>query len=250
MGMAAQKIYDFAWTEFCDWYIELVKPRLYGEDGISKQAAQYTLSFVLKETLKLLHPFMPFITEEIYTHLTGENESIVISRWPEYDSTIDDRDAEEKLDAIIESIKAIRNVRVEMNVPPSKKAKVIIIARDNNVYDAMEDGKVFFEKLAGASSVEVMKEKINVPHDAVSAITHGTEIYMPLEDLIDKAKEIERLSKEKERLEKELERVNSKLSNERFISKAPGNVVEEEKGKKLKYQEMLDKVIERLQSLY
>lgn len=249
LGIAAQKIYDFAWNEFCDWYIEIIKTRLYGEEGASKKAAQYTVSSVLEGTLKLLHPFMPFITDEIYTHLKDEDDSIVISKWPEYNASLKDKEAEEKLDIIIEAIKSIRNVRAEMNVPPSKKARVMIVASGENAFNAMQEGKLFFEKLAGAGEVEIMKDKNNIPQDAVSAITQSAEIYMPLEDLIDKAKEIERLSKEKERLEKEIERVNSKLSNEKFISKAPPQVVEEEKSKGIKYKEMLDKVIERLENL-
>lgn len=249
LGIAAQKIYDFAWNEYCDWYIELVKPRLYGENSATKTAALYVLSSVLKGTLKLLHPFMPFITEEIYTHLTDENNSIVISNWPEYDENLKDSVAEGKIGAIIEGIKGIRNVRAEMNVPPAKKAKVMIVASNRNIYDAAMEGRIFFEKLAGAGEVEVMTEKRDIPHDAVSVITQNAEIFMPLEDLVDKAKEIERLTKEKQKLEQEIERVNSKLSNEKFISKAPANVVEEEKAKGVKYQEMLSKVDERLEGL-
>jgi valyl-tRNA synthetase len=232
LGIAAQKVYDFAWSEFCDWYIELVKPRLYGNNSRSKKAALYVLTATLKGTLKLLHPFMPFITEEIYTHITDDEETIVLSSWPEYDEALKDKDAEDKLGTIIEAIKSIRNVRSEMNVPPSRKAKVMVVAESGNTREALQEGMLFFEKLAGASTVELMDDKNNIPEDAVSAIIHGAEIYMPLEDLVDIAKEIERLSKEKERLEKELERVDSKLGNEKFISKAPANVVEEEKSKK------------------
>jgi valyl-tRNA synthetase len=247
LGMAAQKVYDFAWTEFCDWYIELIKPRLYGENNISKEAAQYTMLHILKGSLKLLHPFMPFITDEIYTVLT--NESIMISEWPEFDMSFIDKDAENKLNIIIDAIKSIRNVRADMNVPPSKKAKVMIVAAEDNIFNAIKEGKIFFEKLAGCSNLEVMKVKKNIPSDAVSVIIHGAEIYMPLDDLVDITKEIERLEREKEKLEKELERVESKLSNEKFISKAPENVIEEEKSKQKKYQEMMNKVIERLNSI-
>lgn len=249
LGIAAQKIYDFAWSEFCDWYIELIKPRLYGEDNASRRAAQGTMYHVLEGTLKLLHPFIPFITDEIYTHLKDENSSIVAAKWPEYDSTLKDSDAEGKLQIIIEAIKSIRNVRAEMNVPPSKKARVMIVAQGDGAFHAVSEGRIFFEKLAGAEGIEVMREKRGIPEDAVSAITHDVEVYMPLEDLIDKAKEIERMSKEKERLEKEIERVQSKLSNEKFVSKAPERVVEEEKNKEAKYREMFDKVLERLESL-
>lgn len=246
LGIAAQKVYDFAWNEFCDWYIEIIKPRLYGEEGPSRDAARYTMSYVLEGTLKLLHPFMPYITEEIYNHLKDEEQSIVISKWPEYDESLKDEAAEEKLSIIIEAIKSIRNVKAEMNVPPSKKVRVTIVASNDNGYSALNEGRNFFDKLAGAGEVEIIREKKDIPEDAVSAIISGAEIYMPLMDLIDKAKEIERLTKEKEKLEKEIERVKSKLSNEKFVSKAPASVVEEEKSKGVKYEEMLAKVLERL----
>lgn len=252
LGIAAQKVYDFAWNEFCDWYIEISKPRLYGNDSMPKKAAQYTLSFVLKEMLKLLHPFMPYITDEIYSALTDEEDSIMISDWPEYDSLLEDKEAESKLSIIIEAVKSIRNVKAEMNVPPSRKAKVMIVAADNKILKTMEEGAAIFEKLAGASSLEAMEAmeaRENIPTDAVSAIIPGAEIYMPLEDLVDIEKEIERLQKEKERLEKEIERVDNKLNNEKFLSKAPANVVEEEKDKKAKYQEMMNNVADRLKNI-
>lgn len=249
MGIAAQKIYDFAWSEFCDWYIEIVKPRLYGDESSGKAAAIYTLTAVLKGILKLLHPFMPFITEEIYTHLPGNNESIMVSDWPVFDAGLEDRDAESRMSVIIDAIKAIRNVRTDMNVPPSRKAKVMVVAPDFGIRNAVEGGAVFFQRLAGAQSVEIMDRKENIPADAVSAITHGVEIYMPLEDLIDREKEIERLNREKQKLEGELKRLDGKLSNQNFISKAPASVVEEERSKRTKYQEMLDKVVERLRGI-
>ncbi|KPU42225.1 valine--tRNA ligase [Oxobacter pfennigii] len=249
LGIAAQKIYDFSWNEYCDWYIELIKTRLYGENNDSRKAAIYTVSFVLEGMLKLLHPFMPFITEEIFTHLKGDDSSIVISEWPKNDEVFKDEDAEEKLNLIIEAITSIRNVRAQMNVPPSKKARVMLVASNQKAQSAIEVGRVFFERLASAGAVDIMKDKKDIPDDAVSAITHGVEIYMPLEDLVDKQKEIDRLTKEKEKLEGEIARVESKLSNEKFISKAPLNLVDEERAKGVKYKEMLSKVIERLESL-
>jgi valyl-tRNA synthetase len=248
IGVAAQKIYDFIWSELCDWYIELVKPRLYGDDEKSKAAAQATLVEVLVNSLKLLHPFMPFITEEIYQHVTKETPSITISKWPEFRS---DRvfEAEEKMmEVIIEAIRAIRNVRAEMNVPNSRKAKLMIIPSTEESRASFEEGRVYFEKLASASEI-VLTSRDQVPEDAVSAVVSGGEIFMPLDDLIDKQKEIERLTKEKEKLEKEVERVNKKLSNPGFISKAPESVINEEREKGAKYQEMLDKVVERLNAL-
>lgn len=248
LGIAAQKIYDFAWNEFCDWYIEIVKPRLYGNDEVSRKAAQYTLLEVLKGTLKLLHPYMPFITEEIYTHITDE-ESIMISSWPVYNSELKDENAENTMSVIIDAVKSIRNVRAEMDVPPSRKAKIMIVASDTAVKDTMSMAGMYFKKLAGASSIEVMDTKKGIPENAVSAIIHGAEMYMPLEDLVDFSKEIERLNKEKGRLQKELERVDGKLSNEKFISKAPASVIDGEKAKKVKYSEMMDNVLKRLANL-
>ncbi|MCX7951731.1 MAG: valine--tRNA ligase [Clostridiales bacterium] len=248
MGIAAQKIYDFIWSELCDWYIELVKPRLYGEDEKSKAAAQITLIEVLKDSLKLLHPFMPFITEEIYKHITDETPSITIAKWPEYSEDKNYQEDVKAMEFVIEAIKSIRNIRAEMNVPNSRRAKIMLIPSSDIAKNAFEDGLVYFEKLAFASEV-VFVNKEDVPSDAVSAVTEGTQIYMPLEDLIDKQKEIERLTKEKEKLEKEVERAESKLNNPNFVAKAPQKLVDEEKEKLEKYKEMLNKVVERLEAM-
>lgn len=248
MGIAAQKIYDFIWSELCDWYIELVKPRLYGEDEKSKAAAQITLIEVLKDSLKLLHPFMPFITEEIYKHITDETPSITIANWPEYSEDKNFQEDVKAMEFVIEAIKSIRNIRAEMNVPNSRRAKIMLIPSSDAAKKAFEDGLVYFEKLAFASEV-VFVNKEDIPNDAVSAVTEGTQIYMPLEDLIDKQKEIERLTKEKEKLEKEVERAEGKLNNANFVAKAPQKLVDEEKEKLEKYKEMLNKVIERLEAM-
>ncbi|MCX7884783.1 MAG: class I tRNA ligase family protein, partial [Caloramator sp.] len=248
IGIAAQKIYDFIWSEFCDWYIEFVKPRLYGEDEKDKAAAQMTLIEVLRDSLKLLHPFMPFITEEIYTHLEGEESSITISRWPEYSNDRSFDKDENMMQYVIDVIRAVRNIRTEMNVPNSKRAKILLIPSKDEIKTSLEEGSIYFEKLAFASGIAFVKRE-DIPKDAVSSVVPGIEIFLPLEDLIDKEKEIERLLKEKEKYEKEVERVVKKLSNEGFISKAPKNVIEEEKEKQAKYQEMLDKIIERLNAL-
>lgn len=246
-GMAAQKIYDFAWTELCDWYIELVKPRLYGGEESDKAAAQLTLIEVLIDSLKLLHPFMPFITEEIYKHLTDETPSITIAKWPEYKEERAYKDEVSMMENIIDAIKSVRNIRSEMNVPNSRHAKIMIIPSTTEAKLAFEEGKIYFEKLASASDV-VFPSREDIPKDSVSAVIPGGEIFLPLEDLIDREKEIERLRKEKERLESEVERVNKKLSNPGFVNKAPEKVINEEKEKQAKYQDMLDKVIERLES--
>ncbi|HOQ00583.1 MAG TPA: valine--tRNA ligase [Acetivibrio clariflavus] len=249
LGIALQKIYEFIWDEFCDWYIELVKPRLYDKDDSSRLEAQYVLNYVLGTAMKLLHPFMPFITEEIYTHLINGDESIMISKWPEYKEEYNFSAEEEKMNTIMSAIKNIRNIRAEMNVPPSKKAKTIFVASKPEDREIVEEGRMYFERLASCSEILIQSDKTDIPKDAVAAVLPGIEIYLPLEDLIDIEKELERLEKEKENLEKELDRVNAKLANQGFIAKAPAKVVEEEKAKKVKYQEMYDKVIERLNGL-
>ncbi len=249
LGIALQKIYEFIWEEFCDWYIELVKPRLYDREDSSRLEAQYVLNYVLGSAMKLLHPYMPFITEEIYTHLINDDESIMISKWPEYKEEYNFAVEEEKMSLIMNAIKNIRNIRAEMNVPPSKKAKTIFVVSKQENKDTLEKGKIFFERLASSSEVLIQSDKAGIPSDAVASMLPGVEIYIPLEDLIDIEKELERLEKEKNNLQKELDRVNAKLGNQGFVAKAPANVIEEEKAKKVKYQEMYDKVIERLSGL-
>jgi len=248
LGIAAQKIYDFTWTEFCDWYIELAKPRLYGINDEARGTALYTLIYVLKNTLKLLHPFMPFITEEIWQHLPHEEESIMISSWPSVNEAELDEDAERDMQALMDAIRAVRNIRAEMGVQPSKKAKLILVADSDNI-SLFRDTRLYFEKLANASEIIIQNDKKGIPGNAVSVVTDKVQIFIPLEDLIDFDKEMERLNKEKEHLEKELDRVNKKLSNENFVKKAPAAVVEEERNKLDKYQTMMDKVMEQIANL-
>ncbi|GLC28744.1 valine--tRNA ligase [Clostridium omnivorum] len=248
IGIASQKLYDFIWTEFCDWYIELAKPVLYGEDEAQKGVTFNVLYKVLTTSLQLLHPIMPFITEEIYTHLATEYDSITISKWPEYNEALNNKESEINMEYIIDAIRAIRNVRAEMNVPPSRKAKLMVYV-STEAKEAIEGGTVYFEKLASAAAVEFITSKEQVPENAVSIIAKGAEIFIPLLDLIDREKEIERLNKEKTKLISEIERVEKKLSNEKFVSKAPEAVVQEEKAKGEKYKEMLNAVIQRIESL-
>ncbi|WP_053956108.1 valine--tRNA ligase [Inediibacterium massiliense] len=249
LGMAVQKVYDFIWNEYCDWYIEIVKPRLYGEERNTKDSALYTLTFVLENILKLLHPFMPFITEEIWEYIpTTKEESVIIAKWPQNDSTLSFEKEEKDMELIMDAIRSIRNIRAEMNVVPSKKAKVIIVATDD-AHDAMNKGKEYFKTLASASDVIIQKEKKDIPEDAMSSVVLGAEIYLPLDELVDFEKEIERLEKEKEKLQKELDRVNKKLSNQGFLGKAPAAVIEEEKEKQSNYQSMMEKVLERLETM-
>jgi valyl-tRNA synthetase len=245
LGIALQKIYEFIWEEFCDWYIELVKPRLFDREDPTRLEAQWVLNHVLGVAMKLLHPYMPFVTEEIYRNLINDDDSIMISAWPVYDESMEFAGDERDMGLIMDAIKAVRNIKAEMNVPPSKKNKLIFVAGDSE-RRILEDGKRFIERLAGASEIVIQADKSGVPDDAVTAVLAGAEIFIPLEDLVDIAKELERLEKEKANLEKELERVNSKLSNEGFISKAPAKVVEEEQAKKVRYSEMYEKVLARI----
>lgn len=249
LGIALQKVYEFIWEEFCDWYIELVKPRLYDRENDTRLEAQYVLNYVLGNAMKLLHPYMPFVTEEIYQHLINDDGSIMISRWPEYREDYSFPAEEAKMKLIMEAIRNIRNIRAEMNVPPSKRAKIIFVASAKAEAEILEEGKSFFERLASASEVSVQSDKSGIPGDAVGMVIAGAEIFIPLEELIDIEKEIERLEKEKSNLQKELDRVNGKLQNQGFVAKAPEKVIEEEKAKQAKYQEMYEKVAERLNAL-
>ena len=249
LGIAVQKVYDFIWEEFCDWYIEMVKPRLYSETDTTKAAALWTLKTVLTNALKLLHPYMPFITEEIFCTLHPEEESIMISAWPEYQDAWNFEKEEKEVETIKEAVRAIRNVRTGMNVPPSKKAQVFVVSENANVREIFETGKVFFATLGYASSVHVQADKSGIGDDAVSAVIPEAVIYMPFAELVDIDKEIERLKKEEERLTKELARVNGMLGNEKFVSKAPQSKIDEEKAKLEKYTQMMDQVKERLSQL-
>lgn len=243
LGIALSKLYDFIWDDFCDWYIELVKPRLFDKENQTAQAAQQVLSYVLSHTMQLLHPFMPFITEEIWQHLPHDGESIVISKWPEYDAELAFDEEEAQMRKIMEAISAVRNRRTQMNVPPSKKAKVIFVTQQPEVFGK---GTLFFERLASASEAVVQQDKQGIPANAVHLVVDGAEIYLPLDELVNKEEELARLAKEKKQLEGEIKRVEGKLNNQGFMAKAPEKVVEEERAKGKKYQEMLEKVMESI----
>ncbi len=246
LGIAVSKLYDFLWDHFCDWYIELVKPRLFDKENPTGKTAQYVLTYVLSNTMKLLHPFMPFITEEIWQHLPHDGESIMISRFPVYDPGLDFPAQEKDMEMIMAAISAVRNRRAEMNVPPSKKSKMYIVTSKADVFN---QGAVFFEKLASASEASVQADQTGIGENAVNIVVDGAEIFLPLDELVDKEKEIERLQKEKKQLESEIKRVEGKLSNPGFTAKAPEKVVAEERAKGEKYQEMLDKVLASLQAM-
>ena len=245
LGVAVAKLYDFIWDNYCDWYIELVKPRLYEKDGADK-VAQKVLGYILVNSLKLLHPFMPFITEEIFGYLPTGEDTIMLSAWPKYDEALNFKDDEKRMQLVMDAIRSIRNLRTQMNVVPSKKAKVIIVTNNTSIFEGTE---AFFEKLAGASETVIQSDKANIDENAVNAVTEGAEVFIPLDELVDKEKELERLTKEKKRLEDEIKRVTSKLSNAGFVAKAPQKVVDEEKEKSVKYQAMLEKVLESLEKL-
>ncbi len=250
LGIAVQKVYDFLWEEFCDWYIEMVKPRLYATDDEKGQnAALWTLKTVLIDALKLLHPYMPFITEEIFCNIQDEEESIMISKWPEYTEDRTFPVEENAIEIIKAAVKGIRNVRSEMNVAPSKKAEVFVVSEDKDILKVFEEGKLFFASLSYASDVKTQSDKNGIADDAVSVVIAGATLYIPFAELVDIAAEKERLEKEKKRLEGELKRSESMLTNEKFLSKAPQAKIDEERAKQEKYRQMMAQVEDRLKSL-
>ena len=249
LGIAVAKLNDFIWEEFCDWYIEMVKPRLYNDADETKTAAIWTLKTVLIDALKLLHPYMPFITEEIFCNIQDEEESIMISSWPVYDEA-DNFAAEEKaIETIKEAVRNIRNLRADMNVAPSRKALVYVVTASEDVKNIFNNSLGFFGTLAYASEVKVQADKAGIPEDAVSTVIPDAVIYIPFAELVDIDKEIERLKKEEGRLQGEIKRCNGMLNNEKFTSKAPQAKIDEEKAKLIKYTQMLEQVTERLATL-
>ena len=249
LGIAVSKVYDFIWEEFCDWYIEMVKPRLYNDEDETKAAALWTLKTVLIQALKLLHPYMPFITEEIFCNIQDEEESIMISKWPEYTDEWNFEADEAAVDTIKAAVRAIRNLRTGMNVPPSRKAKVYVVSAKEDVRHIFESSKSFFATLGYASEVHVQEDKTGIDENAVSTLIHDAAVYIPLEELVDIDKEIERLEKEAAKLAGEIKRASGMLANPKFVDKAPAAKVEEEKAKLAKYTEMSEQVAERLAQL-
>ena len=248
LGIAVQKVYDFIWDEFCDWYIEIAKVRTYkkDEDARAANSALWTLRTVLGQALKLLHPYMPFITEEIYCTLNPQEETIMLADWPVYKEEWNFSAEEEMLAHVKELVKGIRNLRTEMDVPPSRKAKVFIVSEDKALCETFESMKKTYQNLISASEVDVQSDKAGIGEDAVSVVIPGAVVYMPLEDLVDMEKEKERLLKEEERLKKELARSHGMLNNEKFVSKAPAAKIQEERDKLAKYEQMMATVQERL----
>ena len=248
LGIAVQKVYDFIWDEFCDWYIEIAKVRTYkkDEDPVSANAALWTLKTVLTEALKLLHPYMPFITEEIFCTLQSEEETIMLSKWPEYKEEWNFPAEEAAIEHCKDLVKGIRNVRTEMDVPPSRKAKLYITSEDAGLRTVFEENKEVYVNLASTSEIIVQADKNGISEDAVSVVIPGAVLYLPLEDLVDFEKEKERLHKEKDKLTKELARSKGMLSNEKFLNNAKPEKVQEEKDKLAKYEQMMAQVEARL----
>jgi valyl-tRNA synthetase len=242
IGVAVAKIYDFIWDIYCDWYIELTKPRIMA-GGETKESAQAVLVWALRGMLKLLHPFMPFITEEIWQVLTDENGAIMLESFPVYDEKLSYPDDEKNFEKIISAIRGIRNRRTEMNIPPSVKANIFI---ETEFIQLFSDCKVFFEKLASASGVEVA-EKFDMP-DAVTVVTDSARVFIPMDELIDKDKEIARLNKEKASVQKDIDFLSGKLNNQGFLAKAPEKLIEAEKAKLVKAQEKMAKILQSIES--
>ena len=251
LGIAVQKVYDFIWEEFCDWYIEIAKVRLYKkeEDPKAANAALWVLKTVLTNALKMLHPYMPFITEEIFCTLCPEEETIMLAPWPEYTEEWNFAKEEADVETIKVLVKGIRNIRSEMNVPPSRKAKYFIVSPDADLCELFASHKDIYSQLISASEIDVQADKAGIPEDAVSVVIPNAVVYIPLEELVDMAKERERLEKEKAKLAKELARSNGMLNNEKFLSKAPQAKVDEEKAKLEKYKQMMEDVENRLAQL-
>ena len=246
LGIAVSKLYGFFWDDYCDWYIELVKPRLYDGSDESNKTAQQVLAYVLINSLKLLHPFMPFITEEIFSFLPHGEESIVISKWPEYTDSLVFEEDEKRMAIVMGAIRGVRNLRTQMNVPPSKRARITIVTDNTALFAGTEK---YFEKLAGASETVVASDMAGVDENAVNTVVEGATVYIPLDDLVDREKEVERLTKEQATLISEIKRAEGKLNNAGFVDKAPEKVVNEEREKLAKYKDMLAKVEESLAKL-
>ncbi|MDO5145869.1 MAG: valine--tRNA ligase [Eubacteriales bacterium] len=249
LGIAVAKLYDFIWEEFCDWYIEMVKPRLYNDEDETKAAALYTLKYVLTIALKLLHPYMPFLTEEIFCSMQEEEESIMVSRWPEFKEEFNFKAEEHEVETIKTAVRNIRNLRADMNVPPSKKATVYVVSEQREIREIFERSRVFFATLGYASEVYVQADKDGIAEDAVSTVIPDAVIYLPFAELVDVEKEIARLEKEAKRLSGEIKRANGMLNNQKFVSKAPADKVAAEKEKLEKYTAMAKQVEERLGQL-
>ncbi|MBP2633759.1 MAG: valyl-tRNA synthetase, partial [Firmicutes bacterium] len=247
LGEAGRALYDFIWNEFCDWYIEMAKARLYNKEAVKeRQTAQYVLCYVLEHTLKLLHPFMPYITEEIWQHIPHEGQSIMVATWPQNEASKIDVKAEQDMTTVMEVIKAIRNMRAEVNVAPGKKSEVILQFASQELQEVLQVNAGYLKVLAAAEPITVLASDAVKPENAMAAVVNGVEIYLPLKGLIDVEKETTRLNKELATLDKELQRVSGKLANAGFVAKAPAVVIEKEKEKQKGFEEKRTAINERL----
>ena len=247
LGVALDKIYTFIWNEFCDWYIEIAKTRLYNKENETRKTAQYVLNKVLGDSLKLLHPFMPFVTERIYKELYNNDESIMISRYPEYSKDLEFKDEEQAVEELKEVITGIRNARAKMNVHPSKKSKLIFVTK--KYANIIKQSEEFLKKLGFGEEIEIRGNKEDIPQNAVNIVSSNLELFIPFEDLVDINEEIERLEKEKAKVLAEKEKTDKMLSNPGFIAKAPAQKVEEEKEKQAKFNEIIKAIEERIAGL-
>jgi len=247
-GETGRLLYNFIWDDLCDWYIEFAKLSLYGEDAEAKRTTQSVLSYVLDRTQRMIHPFMPYISEEIWQHLPHEGETITLAAWPTYDEKLEAPDAVKEMNLLMDIIRAVRNVRAEVNVPMSKKIELVIKSADAQSDAIIRNNEGYIKRFCNTSQFEASTD-IAVPEKAMTAIVTGAELYLPLAGLIDIAQEIERLEKEVKNLRSEVERVDKKLANEGFVAKAPAKVIEEERAKQQDYSDKLDKVLARIQEL-
>ena len=248
LGVAIDKIYTFIWNEFCDWYIEIVKTRLYNKEDKTRKVAQYVLNRVLGDALKLLHPFMPFLTEKIYTELYNKDESIIIAKYPEYMENLSFEKEEKILEEIKEVITGIRNVRTKMNVHPSRKSKLIFVT-NNEFGEVIKASEGFIKKLGFSEEIEIKASKEGIPENSINVITQNIELFMPFEDLVNLEEEKARLEKEKEKILAEKEKTDKMLGNPGFLAKAPEAKIKEEQEKLAKFNEMLTSIEERLKNM-
>ena len=248
LGVALDKIYTFLWNEFCDWYIEIVKTRLYDKENETRKSAQYVLNKVLGDTLKLLHPFMPFVTEKIYMELYNNDESIMIAKYPEYNEKLDFKVEEEQIEQIKEIITGIRNIRTKMNVHPSKKSKLIFIVKPEDI-EFIQKSEGFIKKLGFSEEIEIKTEKQDIPQNAVNVVTPRIEVFIPFEDLVNIEEEKQRLEKEKSKILIQKEKTDKMLGNPGFLAKAPEAKVQEEKAKLEKFNEMIANIESRIKNL-
>lgn len=247
-GEAGRHLYNFIWDDFCDWYIEMAKLPLYSEDEERIHTTRSVLAYTLDRTMRMLHPFMPFLTEEIWQHLPHQGESITVSEWPVADATLDNKQAVTEMERLVSIIRSVRNIRAEVDTPMSKQIKLIIQGEDEEVVKELEGNRNYLEKFCNPSELTIATE-VEVPEKAMSSVVTGASLYLPLEGLMNLEDEIARLEKEREKWDKEVKMVQGKLSNEKFVEKAPAHIVDAEKEKEADYLDKRAKVEARIEEL-